>query len=52
MLWLDLIDILYLVVGIIFGYILCCGIHHDIMEDECDDCEYRKFIEEVLNDGK
>ena len=49
MLWLDLIDIIYLILGFALGYILCCGIHKDAMEDECEECEYRNFIEEVLN---
>ena len=55
MLWLDLIDILYLIIGFILGYILCCGINKDAMEDECEyeceDCVYRDYyIEEMLND--
>lgn len=49
MLWLDLIDIVYLLIGFALGYILCVGIHKDAMQDECDECEYRKFIEEVLD---
>ena len=52
MLWLDLIDILFVVVGILVGYILCALIHKDLWNDECEDCEYRKFIEEVLNDER
>lgn len=52
MLWLDLIDILYLLIGFVLGYILCCGINKDAMQDECDECEYRKFIEEVIEHAK
>lgn len=52
MLWLDLIDILYLIIGVALGYILCCGINKDAMEDECTNCEYRKYIEEALNNGE
>lgn len=48
MLWVDLIDILYLIIGVALGYIMCWCIHKDVMEDECEDCEYRKFIEEVI----
>lgn len=50
MLWLDLIDIIYLVLGVMLGYIICCTVNKDILQDQCDDCEYRKFIEEVLID--
>ncbi len=49
MLWLDLIDFVYLLIGFILGYVLCCGINKDFIDDECKECEYRKFIEEVLN---
>ena len=52
MLCLDLIDILYLIIGFLTGYILCCGINKDAMEDECTDCEYRKFIEEIIEHGE
>lgn len=52
MLWLDLVDILYLVLGVMLGYIICCVVNRDIMNDECEFCEYRKFIEEVLKDGE
>ena len=52
MLWLDLVDILYLVLGVMLGYIICCVVNRDIMDDECESCEYRKFIEEVLKDGE
>ena len=47
MLWIDLIDILYLLIGFALGYVLCCGINKDAFTDECNECEYRKFIEEV-----
>ena len=50
MLWLDLIDIIYLVLGVMLGYVICCVINRDILQDQCEDCEYRKFIEEVLID--
>lgn len=50
MLWLDLIDIIYMVLGVMLGYIVCCVINRDILKDQCEDCEYRKFIEEVLID--
>ena len=49
MLWLDLIDILYLVVGVIFGYIICSLVNCDLLDDECKYCAYKWFIEEVLN---
>lgn len=49
MLWLDVIDILYLILGFAFGIIMCTLIHKDDWMDECKDCEYRKFIEEVLD---
>ena len=52
MLWLDLIDILYLIIGFALGFILCAGTHKDIMQDECEDCEYRKYIEEVIEHAK
>ena len=48
MLWLDLIDILFLLVGVLVGYIVCCLIHRDILQDECESCEYREFIEEMI----
>ena len=52
MLWLDLIDILFLVVGILLGYVLCYLNNRDLMQDECEECLYREFIEEVLDDGR
>ena len=52
MLWLDLIDIVYLIIGFVLGYVLCCGINKDAMDDECKDCEYRKFIKEVIEHGE
>lgn len=48
MLWLDLIDIVYLVVGFLLGYVLCCGINKDVIEDECKECEYYNFIKEFI----
>lgn len=50
MLWLDLIDIIYLVLGVLIGYIVCYTVNREVLKDQCDDCEYRKFIEEVLID--
>ena len=49
MLWLDLIDIVYLLIGVVLGFIVCAGVNKDFLQDECDECEYRKFIEEVLD---
>ena len=49
MLWIDLIDMLYLLIGVIVGYVLCSLVNRDLMDDECESCEYREFIEEVLN---
>lgn len=48
MMWLDLIDILYLVVGVIFGYILSYLINRDALDDECDTCLYREYVMEVI----
>lgn len=48
MLWLDLIDMLFLISGIALGYILCCVQHRDILQDECKDCLYREYIEEDI----
>lgn len=48
MLWLDLIDILFVVVGILVGYILCVLIHKDLRDDECEDCLYREYVLEVI----
>lgn len=50
MLWLDLLDILYLLIGVVVGYVICASLNRDFMDDECEFCEYRKFIEGVLND--
>lgn len=50
MLWLDIVDILYLIVGFIAGFIVCCLINRDLMQDECTHCAYRDYVEEVLND--
>ena len=50
MLWIDLIDMLYLLIGVIVGYVLCSLVNRDLLDDECESCEYREFIEEVLND--
>ena len=52
MLWLDLIDILFLLIGICLGYIICAGIHRDLFNDECESCEYREIIEGFLNDER
>ena len=49
MLWLDLIDILYLIIGVMVGYLVCSLVNRDLLDDECENCEYREFIEEVLN---
>lgn len=48
MLWLDMIDMLFLISGIALGYILCCVQHRDILHDECEDCLYREYIEEDI----
>lgn len=48
MLWLDLIDILFVLVGFIVGYIFCCLINRDAMDDECESCLYREYVMEVL----
>lgn len=48
MLWIDMIDMLFLISGIALGYILCYIQHRDILHDECDDCLYRKYIEEDI----
>ena len=50
MLWLDLIDIVFLLVGVILGYIICVCVSKDVMQDVCDNCEYHKFMEDILND--
>ena len=52
MLWLDLIDILYLVVGILVGYIICVLIHKDLLEDECEECLYREYVMEVIENER
>lgn len=52
MLWMDLIDILYLVVGVIFGYILSYLINRDVLEDECKHCVYREYIMEVIENER
>ena len=49
MLWFDFIDIIYLVIGVLLGYIVCCLIHHDLLQDECDRCEYRRVIQEMID---
>ena len=48
MLWMDMIDILYLVVGMAVGYMLSYLINRDVMEDECKDCLYREYVLEVI----
>ena len=50
MLWIDLIDMLYFLIGAIVGYVLCSLVNRDLLDDECESCEYREFIEEVLKD--
>lgn len=48
MLWLDLIDILFLVAGVALGYILCYLNNRDLLQDECEDCLYREYVMEVI----
>ena len=48
MLWMDLIDILYLIVGVVLGFIMSYLINRDALEDECDTCLYREYIMEVI----
>lgn len=48
MLWLDLIDILFLVVGVVLGYILCYLNTRDLLQDECEECLYREYVMEVI----
>ena len=48
MLWLDLIDFIYLLIGILVGYLLAHADIKDLHEDLCDECEYREFIEELI----
>ena len=52
MLWLDLIDILFLVVGLALGYILCYLNNRDILQDECVDCLYREYVMEVIENER
>ena len=52
MLWIDIIDIIYLLVGVLLGYIICIGVHHDLWTDICESCEYREFIEGWLSDER
>ena len=52
MLWIGLIDIIFLIVGVLLGYIICITVHRDIFTDECESCEYRKFIEGLVNDER
>ena len=52
MLWLDLIDILFLVVGAALGYILCYLNNRDILQDECKDCLYREYVMEVIENER
>lgn len=48
MLWLDLIDILFVILGFILGYIFCVLQNRDIMQDECKECLYREYVMEVI----
>ena len=48
MLCMDLIDILYLVMGLASGYILSYLINRDALKDECEDCLYREYVMEVI----
>lgn len=50
MLWIDVIDIIYLVVGACIGFIIA-GLM-TASDDACDNCEYREFIEGWLNDER
>lgn len=50
MLFIDLVDFIFMLLGVLVGYVMFGLIHKDILEDECEDCEYREFIEEVLRD--
>lgn len=52
MLWLDFVDIIYLVIGVVIGFVISNSVNRDFMDDECESCEYRYFIEEALNDEK
>ena len=52
MLWLDLIDILFLVVGVALGYILCYLNNRDILQDGCEDCLYREYVMEVIENER
>ena len=52
MLWIDLLDIVYLIIGVLVGYLICVMVNKDIMQDECRDCEYRKFIEGVISNAE
>ena len=48
MLWLDLIDILFLVAGLLLGYVVCYLNNRDLMHDECEECPYREYVLEVI----
>ena len=48
MLWLDLIDFIYLFVGVLVGYLLSYVVNKDLLEDLCDECEYKEFMEELI----
>lgn len=48
MMWLDLIDILFMLAGFILGYIFCCLQNRDAMEDECEYCVCREYVMEVI----
>lgn len=52
MLWMDLIDILFLVAGMAVGYILSYLINRDALDDECKDCLYREYVMEVIENER
>lgn len=50
MLWIDLIDIAFLLVGVILGFIICRSVIDDV--DDCSECEYREMIRELIEYGE
>ena len=48
MLWLDLIDFIYLFVGVLVGYLVSYAINKDLHVDSCSECDYREFVEELI----
>ena len=52
MLWLGLIDILFLLIGAVLGHIICYTVHHDMFLDECRDCEYYNYVMEAIEHEK